>query len=92
MIIDFAGSQAELTPMVSVLIGILAACFLVTVAIVAALRLKSKRSMPHLPTAMPLKQKLPISLPLHSESEDFKDDKNPDIIPANKGKWIFQIL
>ncbi|XP_044729168.1 nephrin-like [Chrysoperla carnea] len=78
------GSPTEFTPMLSVLIGIMTACLFVTVIIVGALRMKGRRQPPHQPSVMPLKQKPPISLPLHSESEELKDDKNPDVIPANK--------
>lgn len=85
------GPQArfELAPVLGILIGIVAALFLITVLIVAALKVKSMRrdgSQATRPGLLQIKDK--VTLPLRSESEDLfeKDDKNPDVIPANKGK------
>lgn len=41
------------------------------------------------PGFLPVKEK--VSLPIRSESEDLfeKDDKNPDVVPANKGRYFY---
>ena len=44
------------------------------------------------PGFLPVKDK--VSLPLRSDSEDLfeKDDKNPDVVPANKGIVKLKLL
>lgn len=89
------GPQArfEVAPLLGILVGIVAALFIITVLIVAAMRAKSqsRRDGPgtNRPGILQIKDK--VTLPLRSESEDLfeKDDKNPDVIPANKGKIQF---
>lgn len=84
-------NRFEVAPLLGILIGIVAALFLITVLIVAALRVKGSRrdgSQATRPGILQIKDK--VTLPLRSESEDLfeKDDKNPDVIPANKGGYI----
>ncbi|XP_025835204.1 synaptogenesis protein syg-2 [Agrilus planipennis] len=82
-----ARDQFEIAPILGVLVGVVTALLLVSVLIVAALKIRSTRnSGSHAlrPGFLAVKEK--ATLPLRSESEDLfeKDDKNPDIIPANK--------
>ena len=47
---------------------------------------KSQLKSPERPVALPLKEK--VVLPLRSDVDDLyeMDDKNPDVVPCNKGK------
>ncbi|KAH0811730.1 hypothetical protein GEV33_011062 [Tenebrio molitor] len=79
--------QLEITPILGILVGIVTALFLVTVVILGALKVRAAHregSRALRPGFLPVKEK--VTLPLRSESEDLfeKDDKNPDVIPANK--------
>jgi hypothetical protein len=85
--------QLEITPILGILVGIVTALFLVTVVILGALKVRAAHregSRALRPGFLPVKEK--VTLPLRSESEDLfeKDDKNPDVIPANKGKFIWR--
>lgn len=56
-------------------------------AIVAAIAWrKSQFKSPERPIALPLKEK--VVLPLRSDVDDLyeMEDKNPDVVPINKGK------
>lgn len=82
----------EIAPILGVLVGVVTALLLVTVVILGALKVRAthrESSQAHRPGFLPVKGK--ITLPLRSESEDLfdKDEKNPDVIPSNKGKLIF---
>lgn len=81
--------QLEIAPVLGILGGIVTVLLLVTVVILGALRIRAARrdgSRALRPGFLPVKEK--VTLPLRSESEDVfeKDDKNPDVIPSNKGK------
>lgn len=74
--------------MLGIFVGILTAILLVSIIIIAALKFRStQREGSHAsrPGFLPVKEK--VTLPLRSESDDLfeKDDKNPDVVPANKG-------
>jgi hypothetical protein len=59
----------------------------VAIVIVGALRVRGQnRGSPSRPGDLALKEK--AALPLRSDVEDLyeMDDKNPDVIPCNKGK------
>lgn len=71
--------------------GIVTALLLVSVIILGALKIRAARrdgSHALRPGFLPVKEK--VTLPLRSESEDLfeKDDKNPDVIPSNKGEFV----
>lgn len=71
------------------------ALVLVTVIILGAFKIRmAQRSGSHAlrPGFLPVKEK--VTLPARSESEDLfeKDDKNPDVIPSNKGKIYYVCL
>lgn len=75
--------------MLGILVGIVSALLLVSVIILGFLKIRAARregSHALRPGFLPVKEK--VTLPLRSDSEDLfeKDDKNPDVIPANKGK------
>ncbi|TGZ37391.1 hypothetical protein DBV15_08079 [Temnothorax longispinosus] len=69
------------TPLLGSLIGVVAALLLITVAILAALKMRSERRAQR-PGDLPLKKATAPS------SEDLydADDRNPDVVPTNKGK------
>lgn len=93
-----ARDQLEFAPLLGILVGVVTALLLLTVVILGALKIRTvHRSGSHAlrPGFLPVKEK--VTLPTGSESEDLfdKDDKNPDVIPANKGmfallppKWV----
>lgn len=70
----------EFTPLLGGLIGVVAALLLVTVTILAALKVRSERRAQR-PGDLPLKKATAPS------SEDLydADDRNPDVVPTNKG-------
>ncbi|KAF5301892.1 hypothetical protein FQA39_LY10547 [Lamprigera yunnana] len=79
--------QIEIAPIMGILVGIVTALLLVTVVILGVVKIRSsQREGSHIlrPGFLPVKEK--VTLPLRSESEDLfeKDDKNPDVVPANK--------
>ncbi|XP_017787321.1 PREDICTED: synaptogenesis protein syg-2 isoform X2 [Nicrophorus vespilloides] len=79
--------QMEIAPILGILIGIVSALLCVTVIILAALKLRATRrdgSHAIRPGFLPVKEK--ATLPLRTETEDLyeMDDKNPDVVPANK--------
>ncbi|XP_065167952.1 nephrin isoform X2 [Atheta coriaria] len=79
--------QYDIAPVLGILIGIVTALLLVTIIILGALKVRAaQREGSHAsrPGFLPVKEK--VTLPLRSESEDLfeKDDKNPDVVPANK--------
>lgn len=81
--------QLEIAPILGILVGVVTALVLVTVLILGAFKIRmAQRSGSHAlrPGFLPVKEK--VTLPARSESEDLfeKDDKNPDVIPSNKGK------
>lgn len=83
-------TQLELAPILGILIGIVTALLLVTILIVGALKIRSTHregTQATRPGLLQIKEK--VTLPLRSESEDLfeKDDKNPDVVPANKGSF-----
>lgn len=69
----------EFTPLLGSLIGVVAALLLITVAILAALKMRSERRAQR-PGDLPLKKATAPS------SEDLydADDRNPDVVPTNK--------
>lgn len=81
----FSGSPVpfEITPLLGGLIGIVFALLFVTLAILIALRLRSERRAQR-PGDLPLKKSSAPS------SEDLYDaeDRNPDVVPNNKGKFF----
>lgn len=72
----------EFTPLLGSLIGVVAALLLITVAILAALKMRSERRAQR-PGDLPLKKATAPS------SEDLydADDRNPDVVPTNKGTF-----
>lgn len=87
--------QLEIAPILGILVGIVTALLLVTVVILGALKIRTAHrdgSRALRPGFLAVKEK--VTLPLRSESEDIfeKDDKNPDVIPANKGRRIYFLL
>ncbi|KRT85296.1 Immunoglobulin, partial [Oryctes borbonicus] len=80
--------QIEIAPILGILVGIVTVLLLVTVVILGAIKIRTSQrdgSRVLRPGFLPVKEK--VTLPLRSESEDLfeKDDKNPDVVPANKG-------
>lgn len=71
----------EFTPLLGCLIGVIVALLLVTVMILAALKVRNERRAQR-PGDLPLKKATAPS------SEDLydADDRNPDVVPTNKGK------
>lgn len=87
--------QLEIAPILGILVGIVTALLLITVVILGALKIRAAQregSRALRPGFLPVKEK--VTLPIRSESEDLfeKDDKNPDVIPANKGKLQYTLL
>lgn len=87
--------QYDIAPVLGILIGIVTALLLVTIIILGALKVRAaQREGSHAsrPGFLPVKEK--VTLPLRSESEDLfeKDDKNPDVVPANKGMRGAEIM
>jgi hypothetical protein len=77
----------ELNPVLGILIGVVAVLLVVAIVIVGALRARAQnRGSPARPGDLALKEK--AALPLRSDVEDLyeMDDKNPDVIPCNKGR------
>lgn len=74
----------EFTPLLGVLIGVITALVLVTLVILGALKLKSDRRAQR-PGDLPLKK---ANAPSAEELYD-TDDRNPDVVPTNKGKIIY---
>jgi len=74
----------EFTPLLGSLIGVVAALLLITVAILAALKMRSERRAQR-PGDLPLKKATAPS------SEDLydADDRNPDVVPTNKGTRLY---
>jgi len=70
----------EFTPLLGSLIGVVAALLLVTVTILAALKVRSERRAQR-PGDLPLKK---ATAPSSEELYD-ADDRNPDVVPTNKG-------
>ncbi|XP_076394781.1 nephrin isoform X1 [Megachile rotundata] len=70
----------EITPLLGGLIGVVTALLLVTITILAAMKLRSERRTQR-PNDLPLKKGTAPS------SEDLydTDDRNPDVVPVNKG-------
>ena len=69
-----------------------AVLLVVAIVIVGALRLRAQnRGSPPRPGNLALKEK--AALPLRSDVEDLydMDDKNPDVIPCNKGIYVSTI-
>lgn len=78
-----------MAPLLGILVGAVAALLLIAIVILGVLKVRSHRrdgSHTLRPRFLPVKEK--VTLPLGSESEELfeKDDKNPDVVPANKGK------
>lgn len=73
----------EITPLLAGLIGVISAMLLVTGTILAALKVRSERRAQR-PGDLPLKKATAPS------SEDLydADDRNPDVVPTNKGMYI----
>ncbi|KAK0081257.1 hypothetical protein PV325_012504 [Microctonus aethiopoides] len=69
----------EITPLLGVLIGVVAVLLLITIVILGALKVRSDRRA-HRPGDLPLKKATAPS------SEDLydADDRNPDVVPTNK--------
>lgn len=83
-----------MTPILGILVGIITALLLVTCLILGTMKVRSARrdgSQPMRGSGF-LKEK--IILPLRTEAVDIfeKDDKNPDVIPSNKGKLRCNIV
>lgn len=81
--------EMRFAPFLGILVGVVIALLLVTVVVVGAFKFRMvNRSGSHAlrPGFLPVKEK--STAPARSESDDLfeKDDKNPDIIPANKGE------
>lgn len=90
--------QLALTPILSIgiFVGILTALTCITIAVIVALKLRSThqqnrgggsgggKNTKSRPGNLPIKEK--ISVPL-SQSEELYDEKNPDVIPSNEGKY-----
>ncbi|XP_044599511.1 nephrin isoform X2 [Cotesia glomerata] len=76
-----SGTQVpfEITPLLGVLIGLVAALLIITIVILGALKVRSDRRA-HRPGDLPLKKATAPS------SEDLydTDDRNPDVVPTNK--------
>lgn len=70
----------EITPLLGVLIGVCTALLLVTVSILTAIKVRSDRRTQRLGD-------LPLKKATAPSSEDLydADDRNPDVIPTNKG-------
>lgn len=71
----------EITPLLGILIGVVTALLLCTVTILLALKVRSDRRAQR-PGDLPLKKATAPS------SEDLydADDRNPDVVPTNKGE------
>lgn len=76
----------ELTPVVVLLILAIALLLISSVIIAGALRLRAGGGAAPRPQVLAIKDK--ATLPLRSNVQDLydMDDKNPDLIPCNKGK------
>ncbi|XP_050301674.1 nephrin isoform X2 [Anthonomus grandis grandis] len=87
--------QLEIAPVLGILTGIVTVLLLITVIVLAAIKLRENRRRARgsgdgsraalRPRFLAVKDK--VTLPLRSDSEDLfeKDDKNPDVVPSNKG-------
>ncbi|XP_022914013.2 nephrin isoform X1 [Onthophagus taurus] len=79
--------QIEIAPILGILVGIVTVLLLITVVILGAMKIRTSQrngGRAFRPGFLPVKEK--VTLPLRSDSEDLfeKDDKNPDVVPANK--------
>lgn len=79
----------DIATVLGVLIGCVFALLLFTVIILQYLKTRSSRrdgSQAMRPGFLAVKEK--VTLPLRTEADDLfeKDDKNPDVIPSNKGE------
>ncbi|CAH2008832.1 unnamed protein product [Acanthoscelides obtectus] len=82
--------RMDIAPILGILVGIVTALLLVAVVTLGALKIRAARgssSRMLRPGFLPVKDKANASL--RSDSDFEKDDKNPDIIPSNKGECIF---
>lgn len=80
--------QMEIVPILGILVAIVTTLLLITVIILGALKIRQpRRDGPRFVKSRFLPVKDKVTLPLRSESEDMfeKDDKNPDVVPSNKG-------
>lgn len=70
----------EITPLLAGLIGVVTALLFLTVTILIAMKIRSERRTQR-PSDLPLKKSTAPS------SEDLydTDDRNPDVVPVNKG-------
>lgn len=73
----------EITSLLGVLVGVITALLLVTLTILAAMKIRNERRTQR-PNDLPLKKGTAPS------SEDLydTDDRNPDVVPVNKGKML----
>lgn len=75
-----------MTPLVGVLILAITVLLISSVIIAGALRLRAGAGAAQRPQVLAIKDK--ATLPLRSDVQDLydMDDKNPDLIPCNKGE------
>ncbi|XP_068084809.1 synaptogenesis protein syg-1-like [Anabrus simplex] len=76
-------ASLELTPILLILIGVVAALLLIAIIIMGAMRLRSQHR-PARPANLTLKEKAVLPLRTETEEKYNMDDKNPDVIPCNK--------
>lgn len=82
--------QLEFAPFLGILVGVVIALLLITVVVVGAFKFRMvHRSGSHAlrPGFLPVKEKATVTVRSESDELFEKDDKNPDIIPANKGRY-----
>ena len=76
-----------------ILISIIVILLLIVGVIIKSLNTTSKGGkelhLPTRPTTVSLKDKITITLKTESEELLEKDEKNPDVVPANKGIFEF---
>lgn len=89
-----ARDQIEIAPILGILVGVVTALLLLTVVVLGAFKVRTAHrdgSRALRPGFLPVKEK--VNLPQTAESEDLfeKDDKNPDIIPSNKGETALYV-
>lgn len=82
----------ELTPFIGVLVIVGTLLLVSAIVIIGALKRSQTRGSIARPQALPIKDK--AALPLRSHVQDLydMDDKNPDLIPCNKGTTLFLII
>lgn len=82
----FTGTQVpfEITPVLGILVGVIGAFMLCALMVLLALKVRSDRRIQR-PGDLPLKKSTAPS------SEDLydADDRNPDVVPTNKGEDNF---